>query len=329
MNIRAQTALRVPRPIEPPGPFAADVVAGLTAHPKRLPPKYFYDNTGSALFERITELPEYYPTRSELSILQYNAAEIATFFPSHCALIEFGSGSTRKARILLDAAPAIAAYVPVDISGEFLQQQATDLRRDYPQLAVHPVADDFTQAFEMPAEIAALPRVGFFPGSTIGNFEPHDAASFLRHVGRVLGPDAVLIIGVDLEKEPEILNAAYDDAAGVTAEFNLNLLTRINRELGADFNLAAFEHHAFYNRERHRIEMHLASCKRQKVHVAGMTIDFRAGETIHTENSYKYTVASFGALARATGWTPRKVWTDGLFAVHALSFGDEPPRPRK
>src|SRR6185437_10820414 len=190
MNIRAQTALRVPRPIEPPSAFAADVIAGLTGHPKQLPPKYFYDQAGSALFERITQLPEYYPTRSELAILRDNAAEIAGFFPAHCALIEFGSGSTRKVRILLDAAPAIAAYVPVDISGEFLQQQSADLRRDYPQLAVHPVADDFTQAFEVPAEIAALPRAGFFPGSTIGNFEPHDAASFLRHVGRVLGPEA-------------------------------------------------------------------------------------------------------------------------------------------
>jgi dimethylhistidine N-methyltransferase len=329
MNIRAQTALRVPSPIEPPSPFAADAIAGLSAHPKRLPPKYFYDQAGSALFERITELPEYYPTRSELGILRDNAAEIAGVFPASCALIEFGSGSTRKARILLDAAPAIAAYIPVDISGEFLQQQAAELRRDYPGLAVHPVAADFTEAFDVPADVASLPRVGFFPGSTIGNFEPHDAASFLRHVGRVLGPNAVLLIGVDLEKSPEILNAAYNDAAGVTAQFNLNLLARMNVELGADFNLAAFEHHAFYNRERHRIEMHLASCQRQKAHLAGMTIDFRAGETIHTENSYKYTVDSFGALARATGWTPRKVWTDGLFAVHALSFDDEAPRPRK
>jgi dimethylhistidine N-methyltransferase len=320
MNVRAQTALRVAQPTETPSPFADDVIAGLTAHPKRLPPKYFYDHAGSALFERITELPEYYPTRSEIGILRDNAAEIARLFPPQCALIEFGSGSTRKVRILLDAAPAIAAYVPVDISEAFLQQQAAELRRDYPQLVVHAVADDFTQSFEVPAEVRALPRIGFFPGSTIGNFEPHDAAGFLRHVGRMLGLGAVLIIGVDLVKSSEILNAAYNDAAGVTAAFNLNLLARINRELGADFNLGSFEHHAFYNRERHRIEMHLASCKRQKVHVGGMTIDFRAGETIHTENSYKYTVDSFGALARGTGWTPRQVWTDGLFAVQALAF---------
>jgi dimethylhistidine N-methyltransferase len=320
MNARAQTALRVAQPFESQSPFAADVIAGLTAHPKRLPPKYFYDQAGSVLFEQITELPEYYPTRSELGILRDHAGEIAAFFPANCALIEFGSGSTRKVRALLNAAPAVAAYVPVDISGEFLQQQAAELRRDHPHLAVHPVADDFTQAFEIPAGVAALPRIGFFPGSTIGNFEPHDAASFLRHVGRVLRAGAVLIIGVDLEKTPEILNAAYNDASGVTARFNRNLLARINRELGADFNLAAFEHHAFYNRERHRIEMHLASCRRQKVHLPGMTVDFRAGETIHTENSYKYTIDSFGALARATGWTPRRVWTDGLFAVHALEF---------
>jgi dimethylhistidine N-methyltransferase len=329
MNVRAQAALRVPRPFEPPNAFAADVIAGLTAHPKRLPPKYFYDHDGSALFERITELPEYYPTRSELRILSDNAGEIARFFPADCVMIEFGSGSTRKMRILLDAAPAIAGYVPVDISATFLQQQAAELRRDYPRLTVHPVADDFTKAFAVPDELAQLPRVGFFPGSTIGNFEPHDAAKFLRHVGNVLGEGATLIIGVDLEKDAETLNAAYNDGAGVTAQFNLNLLARINRELGADFDLSRFEHHAFYNRERHRIEMHLASCKRQKVHICGMTIDFRAGETIHTESSYKYTIDSFGALARGTGWKPRQVWTDGLFSVHALSFTDEPPRRRE
>jgi dimethylhistidine N-methyltransferase len=329
MNVRAQTALRVAQPVETASDFAADVVAGLTAHPKRLPPKYFYDRAGSALFERITELPEYYPTRCELGILRDNAPAIARHLPRGCALIEFGSGSTRKARILLAAAPSVAAYVPVDISGEFLQQEAAELRRDFPRVAVRPVAADFTQDFEMPADVAMLPRAGFFPGSTVGNFEPHDAASFLRHVGRVLGPRAVLLIGVDLVKAPKILNAAYDDEAGVTAQFNLNLLGRINRELGGDFDLAAFEHHAFYNRERHRIEMHLASVKRQKVHVCGMTIDFRAGETIHTENSYKYTVEAFGALARGTGWTPLEVWTDKYFSVQALAFTDGGTRPRK
>jgi dimethylhistidine N-methyltransferase len=329
MNVRAQSARRLARPTETPDSFAADVIAGLTASPKRLPPKYFYDAEGSLLFERITEQPEYYPTRCELAILHDNAAEIAALLAPGCALIEFGSGSSRKVRTLLSAAPDVAAYIPVDISGEFLNQEAAVLQREFPRLAVYPLAADFSQPFDLPAKIAELPRAGFFPGSTIGNFEPHDAASFLRHAGRMLGPGAVFVIGVDLAKELEILNAAYNDAAGVTAKFNLNLLARINRELGANFDLAAFEHHAFYNRERHRIEMHLASVKRQKARVCGTTIDFRAGETIHTENSYKYTVESFGALARGSGWTPRKVWTDGLFSVHALVFYGEAPRPRK
>jgi len=328
MNVRAQTARRIARPIETSESFAADAIAGLTATPKSLPPKYFYDAQGSLLFERITALPEYYPTRCELGILHDNAAAIAALFPPGCALIEFGSGSSRKVRTLLTASPAVVAYVPVDISGDFLNEEASALRRAFPRLAVHPVPADFTLPFDLPDAIAGLPRVGFFPGSTIGNFEPHEAANFLRHAGRMLGPGAIFVVGVDLVKDPDILNAAYDDAAGVTAQFNLNLLTRMNREFGADFNLAAFEHHAFYNRERRRIEMHLASVRRQKVRLCGVTIDFRAGETIHTENSYKYTIESFGALARGSGWTPRKVWTDGLFSVHALTFQGEAPSRR-
>jgi dimethylhistidine N-methyltransferase len=300
--------------------FAADVLAGLSARPKRLSPKYFYDEAGSRLFEQITELPEYYPTRCELSILRERAADIARFIAPDGALIEFGSGSTRKVRILLEAAPTIAAYVPVDISSEMLAQEAAALRDDHPRLAVTPVAADFTGPFRLPRAVTALPRTGFFPGSTIGNFEPHDACAFLQHAGRMLGEGATLIIGVDLIKDAKILNAAYDDAAGVTAKFNLNLLARINRELGADFDLSAFSHEAFYNAERRRIEMHLASCRRQKVRVAGRAIDFRAGETIHTENSYKYTIESFGALARGAGWTQAAVWTDdkGYFSVQAL-----------
>jgi len=302
-------------------PFAADVLAGLSARPKRLSPKYFYDEAGARLFEQITELPEYYPTRSELAILREHSAEIATFICPQGALIEFGSGSTRKVRILLAAAPSLAAYVPVDISSEMLAQEAADLRHEHPQLAVVPVGADFTQPFRPPQAIMKLPRTGFFPGSTIGNFEPHDAGAFLRHSGRMLGRQATLIIGVDLVKDANILNAAYDDAAGVTAKFNLNLLARINRELGADFDLDTFSHHAFYNSVRGRVEMHLASRKRQKVKVAGRTIEFRAGETIHTENSYKYTIDAFRSLARGSGWTPARVWTDaqGFFSVHALT----------
>ncbi len=318
MNV--QSAIRALGPIGAVDAFAADVVEGLTAKPKHLSPKYFYDLAGSALFDRITKQPEYYPTRCELGILKGNAPAIASLFPPGCALIEFGSGSSRKARILLSAAATVEAYVPVDISGDFLQQDAAQLRRDFPRLAVYPLVADFTQPFEMPPAIAALPRVGFFPGSTIGNFEPYEACKFLRHAGGMLGNGALLVIGVDLAKDADILYRAYNDADGVTAKFNLNLLTRINRELGADFNLSAFEHHAFFNGEKNRIEMHLASTKRQKVRVKGVTLDFRVGETIHTENSYKYTVDSFQALARGSGWSPLKVWTDGLFSVHALTF---------
>jgi dimethylhistidine N-methyltransferase len=300
--------------------FANDVIEGLTAKPKKLPPKYFYDLAGSALFERITHLPEYYPTRSELSLLKANAPAIASLFPPGCALVEFGAGSSRKARILLGAAATIEAYVPVDISGDFLEQDAAQLRRDFPRMTVQPLVGDFSQELKFPPAIAKLPRVGFFPGSTIGNFEPHEACKFLRHAGALLGDGAVFVIGVDLIKDKEILFRAYNDAEGVTAKFNFNLLVRMNRELGANFNLSAFEHHAFYNSEQKRVEMHLASMRRQKVKVDGTTIDFRAGETIHTENSYKYTIESFHALARGAGWSPLKVWSDGMFSVHALSW---------
>ena len=300
--------------------FAHDVIAGLGGRPKRLPPKYFYDEAGSLLFEAITELPEYYPTRCELAILRERAGEIARLLPETPALIEFGSGSSKKARIMLDAAPAVAAYVPVDISSTLLAAEAAQLRRDYPRVAVLPIATDFTQPFRLPQSVAALPRAGFFPGSTIGNFEPHQASAFLRHAARILGDGAILIVGVDLVKDAKVLNAAYNDAAGVTAKFNVNLLARINRELGADFDLSGFCNQAFYNSERRRIEMHLACRRRQHVNVCGRTIDFRAGETIHTESSYKYTVESFGALARGSGWTPLAAWTDaqGYFSVQAL-----------
>lgn len=310
-------------------PFATDVIEGLGATPKRLAPKYFYDKTGSMLFERITEQPEYYPTRTEMRILRDHASDIAKVLPAGGCLVEFGSGSSTKIRILLQAA-RVAAYVPVDISAEFLEQQAADLRRDFPDIAIVPVPGDFTRPFDLPAEVAAMPRAGFFPGSTIGNFDPHEAAEFMRHAGRILGQGAVLVIGVDLEKDTDILNAAYNDAAGVTEAFNLNLLERINRELGANFDLRGFEHHAFYNRERHRIEMHLASLRRQKVRVCGESFDFRPGETIHTENSYKYTIQSFRAFARGSGWRPLAVWTDpdGLFSVHALTFEGDAARLR-
>jgi L-histidine Nalpha-methyltransferase len=305
--------------------FETDVLEGLNAIPKHLPAKYFYDAAGSRLFERITELPEYYPTRCEMRILRRHAADIANMIPSGAALVEFGSGSSRKARILLKAAATkLAAYVPVDICGEMIEQEAAELRIDFPQVKILPVTADICKPFNLPAEAKqAAARVGFFPGSTIGNFEPHEASGFLRNAANILGRGALLIIGVDLIKSADILNAAYNDAERVTAQFNLNLLTRINRELDGNFQLETFEHHAFYNRERHRVEMHLASLKRQKVKVAGDTIDFRAGETIHTENSYKYSIESLSALARGVGWLPVATWMDSrkYFSLQTFKLG--------
>ena len=302
--------------------FAKDVIAGLSATPKRVPPKYFYDSEGSRLFEEITHTAEYYPTRSEHEILRMQAGAIVQHFPTGAALVEFGSGACIKVRFLLDAAKKLKAYVPVDISGDFLNAEAAALRKHYPNLAILPVVADFMTPFALPDAVAGLPRIGFFPGSTIGNFEPHEAAAFLRHAGTILGKGAVMVVGVDLIKDEKVLNAAYNDAAGVTAKFNLNLLRRINREVGGSFKLDAFEHHAFYNRERKRIEMHLASRSRQKVTVAGSSFEFRAGETIQTENSYKYSPQSFAALARGAGWTLLDTWTDakGNFAVCALGL---------
>jgi dimethylhistidine N-methyltransferase len=300
--------------------FAQDVIAGLSATPKRIPPKYFYDSEGSRLFEEITRTGEYYPTRSEHEILRMQAGAVVQHFPTGAALVEFGSGACIKVRFLLDAAKKLKAYVPVDISGDFLNAEAAALRKHYPNLAILPVVADFMTPFALPDAVADLPKIGFFPGSTIGNFEPHEAAAFLRHAGTILGKGAVMVVGVDLIKDEKVLNAAYNDAAGVTAKFNLNLLRRINREVGGSFKLDGFEHHAFYNRERKRIEMHLASRARQKVTVAGSSFEFRAGETIHTENSYKYSPQSFAALARGAGWTLLDSWTDakGNFAVCAL-----------
>ena len=302
--------------------FADHVIAGLGDSPKWLSAKYFYDAAGSDLFEQITRLPEYYPTRTELKILRENTRAMAANIPLAAALVEFGAGSSRKSRILIEAAPQIAAYVPVDISAEFLAQEAASVRRDISGIAVLPVVADFTRDFELPSQVRSRPRVGFFPGSTIGNFEPEDAAEFLRQAGRILGPGATMIVGVDRIKDEAVLNAAYDDAAGVTAQFNLNILARMNRELGGDFDLAAFRHRAFYNVAGHRIEMHLESLKDQAVTVAGRTFEFHAGETIHTENSYKYTVESFRALAESAGWRPVACWTDknDWFAVHALKL---------
>jgi len=319
MNMHAPALADAHLPDEQTSVFARDAIGDLSQHPKRLSPKYFYDAAGSELFEAITRLPEYYPTRTELGILRDRGSEIAAIIPKGAALIEFGAGATTKVRLLLEKC-AFGAYVPVDISGDFLHAQAETLRRDFPDLSVYPVAADFTAPFALPPEIASLPKVGFFPGSTIGNFEPHEACRFLRSAREILGPGAQMIIGADLEKDERVLYDAYNDAAGVTARFNLNVLVRINRELGGNFDLSAFTHRAIYNRERHRIEMHLISKKPQTVRMLGTSFSFRPGESIHTENSYKYSIERFAALARGSLWQVRESWTDtnAMFSVHAL-----------
>ena len=323
MNVHAAALAKAHRFDEPTTAFAGDVIDDLSQQPKRLSPKYFYDAAGSELFEQITLLPEYYPTRTELGILRDRASEIAAIIPEGAALVEFGAGATTKVRLLLRRC-AFRAYVPVDISGDFLKAQADALRKDFPALSVYPVAADFTAPFALPDEVKAMPKVGFFPGSTLGNFEPHEACAFLRSAREILGKDARMIIGVDLEKDERVLYDAYNDAAGVTARFNLNVLVRINRELGGNFDTNAFMHRAIYNRDRHRIEMHLIAKKAQTVRVLGRSYSFRAGETIHTESSYKYSLERFAALAQGSGWTPRESWTDpaGMFSVHALVASD-------
>ena len=319
MNVHAPALAAVHQFDEQNAAFAGDVIGNLSQHPKRLSPKYFYDATGSELFEQITVLPEYYPTRTELAILRERGGEIAKLIPPGAALVEFGAGATTKMRLLLERSH-FAAYVPVDISGDFLKTQADGLRRDFPELAVYPVAADFTAPFALPDAVADMPKVGFFPGSTLGNFEPQEAKAFLRSARKILGTSAQMIIGVDLEKDERTLYDAYNDAAGVTAKFNLNVLERINRELGGNFDLSSFIHRSIYNRDRHRIEMHLISRKAQSVRVLGHHFSFRPGESIHTENSYKYSFDRFTALAKASGWRVKESWTDKarMFSVHAL-----------
>jgi L-histidine Nalpha-methyltransferase len=323
MNVHAAALAKAHRFDDQTSAFAGDVIDDLSQHPKRLSPKYFYDAIGSELFEQITLLPEYYPTRTELSILRDRGSAISAAVPDGAALVEFGAGATTKVRLLLNEC-AFKAYVPVDISGDFLKAQADALRKDFPGLDVHPVAADFSAPFALPKSIAGMPKVGFFPGSTLGNFEPHEACGFLRSARDILGQGAQMVIGVDLEKDERVLYEAYNDKAGVTSRFNLNVLHRINRELGGNFDLSAFRHRAIYNRERHRIEMHLISRRAQTVRVLGRSFSFRAGETIHTENSYKYSLERFTAVARGSGWIPRQSWTDsaGMFSVHALVASD-------
>ncbi|MCG6940376.1 MAG: L-histidine N(alpha)-methyltransferase [Thiohalocapsa sp.] len=305
-----------------PADMRAEVLSGLALPQKRLSPKFFYDAAGSRLFDAICELPEYYPTRTEIGILRRHGAEMAARLGRDALLIELGSGSSLKIRTLLTALrPAV--YMPVDISGEHLLRSAQDLAAAFPGLIIHAVCADYSAAFVLPVEHHEHPRAAFFPGSSIGNFEPPAATRFLKRVGEVLGPGGRLLIGVDLVKDIRRLDAAYNDADGVTAAFNLNLLTRINRELGADFDCGAFRHDAFFDVGQSRIEMHLVSTRPQRVQVAGQAFDFAEGETIHTECSYKYRVDGFHALAAEAGFIAEQVWTDAdaLFSVHCLVWG--------
>jgi len=299
----------------------ADVLAGLRAPRKSLPCKYLYDERGSELFERICALPEYYPTRTELSILRACGRAMAAALGPGCLLVEYGSGSAVKTRLLLDRLEAPAAYVPVDISREHLLRASGAISRRHPSLPVLPVCADFTEPFDLPAlPRAPRRRAAYFPGSTIGNFAPEEARKFLAQVAALCGTGGALLVGVDLRKPREVLEPAYDDALGVTAEFNLNLLRRLNRELGADFALDGFAHRALWNERESRIEMHLVSRRRQEARVGGHRIRFAAGESIHTENSYKYELPRFAALARSAGFEVERVWTDAraLFSVQLL-----------
>ncbi len=302
--------------------FRAAVLQGLGGTPKTLPSKFFYDAEGSRLFDRICELPEYYPTRTECALLEARASDIAALVGPHAGLIEFGSGSSVKIRLLLAALRHPAVYVPVDISRKHLLAAAASLAADFPDLQIAPVCADYTNRFALPRLPGSRPRrlAGFFPGSTIGNFTPSEAAGFLRRAGHLLGRGSLMIVGVDLPKDPAVLEAAYDDAAGVTAAFNLNLLARINRELDADFDLAAFAHEARWNARDSRVEMHLVSRVAQSARIGGNRVAFAAGESIHTENSYKYTLAGFADLACSAGYDPVAGWTDpaNLFSIHVL-----------
>jgi dimethylhistidine N-methyltransferase len=298
--------------------FMQDMQTALSQTPKRISPKYFYDQAGSALFDSICELPEYYPTRTELSILQSHAADMSECMGENADIIEFGAGSLQKIRYLLNVAKNPARYVPMDISGPHLKAASTELQTEFVTLKILPVVADYTNPWHLPS---ALPgtgkRVAFFPGSTIGNFSPAQAHTFFQNCVQHLHGGA-LLLGVDLIKSPDVLHAAYNDSQGVTAAFNLNMLTRANRELGCDFDLTQFAHSAFYNAPLKRIEMHLLSLKSQIVHLNGVAYAFEQGETLHTEYSHKFTIAGVQQAAHAAGLETGPVWTDpqqyfGLF----------------
>ncbi len=301
--------------------FRCEVLAGLTGDPKTLPCKWLYDERGSQLFDQICEAGDYYPTRTEMQIMRSEIADIASEVGRNAMLIEYGSGSSMKTRLLLDACPEIAGYVPLDISREHLLKAAEEIAKDYPHLPIYPVVADYTQPFELPEAVLAVEdRVVYFPGSTIGNFHPEDARAFLKNVARVVGPGGGMLVGVDLRKDPARLEAAYNDSDGATAAFNLNLLTRMNRELGSDFPVERFEHRAVWNPDIGRVEMRLWALDDCVVSVGGETIAFEAGESIHTESSYKYTLDGFAELVDGADFRVEDVWTDpdALFSIQLL-----------
>lgn len=320
MSNQANGAVRFYDNHPQPADFYAEVLHGLRRRPRYIPPKFFYDEAGSQLFDAICELPEYYPTRTEMRLLQTHAGEIAELIGKNCLLIEPGSGSSHKVRLLLDTLQP-AAYLPMDISRAHLLRAAQRLVDDYPWLDVHATCIDFTAELELQFRPPDLHRVAFFPGSSVGNFEPEDAVVFLQRIAGMVGGGGGLLIGVDRKKDAAILNAAYNDAQGITARFNRNLLRRINRELEGDFVPEDFRHHAFYNTGQGRIEMHLISQTDCRVSVAGESFFFRKGDGIHTENSYKYSPEEFIRLADRAGFRSVHVWCDpgGLFSLHYLT----------
>ncbi len=302
--------------------FRRAVLSGLSRMPRAIPAKFLYDARGSALFDEICELPEYYLTRTETAILRAHAGDIARLAGPDCALIEFGSGSSVKSRLLLDAMD-LAFYAPIDISREHLDRSVASLRRDYPSLRIAPVSADYMALDDLPYVAASSRKLGFFPGSSIGNLQPEEAIAFFRKARRLLGDDGALVLGVDLKKDPARLHAAYNDSAGVTAAFSLNLLRRMNRELQASFDLDGFAHEAFYNPVEGRIEIYLRSLRDQAVTVAGRTFSFAEGERVHTEYSYKYDQAGLSILAGEGGFRIARAWTDRerLFAVTYMTAG--------
>ncbi len=306
----AVTSVSTLIPATPSARIREEVLAGLRADQKTLSPKFFYDKRGADLFEEICELPEYYLTRSELAILRARSREIAQLAGPGCSVIEYGSGAGIKARLVLDALENPVAYVPVDISRTQLIEVARDMSADYPELAVRPVCADYTARFDLPDIPGELRRLAFFPGSTIGNFHPHEAVEFLRRIRDLVGPNGAMVLGVDRVKDKAVLDAAYNDSAGLTAEFNLNILRRLNDDVRAEFDLDAFEHVAFFNASAGRIEMHLRSLRQQIVCVAGEAIHFDEGETIWTESSYKYSRETLDALLEASGLRIERLWTD-------------------